>query len=110
MCYFDSSLVLSAASHGEEMAQQLRDTDSGTIAPIVPLSLLIVASFMFAIYWRYRHRIHGIIGTLTGTYEPEKPPSLSELEMVDLRDPFVSESKHVKTFCVDDQIDYIYAN
>ena len=92
------------------MAQQLRHTESGTIAPIVTMSLLIIASIMFAIYWRYRVKIHGIIGTLTGTYEPEKPPSLSELEMVELRDPFVSNSKHVKTFCVDDQIDYIYAN
>ena len=99
VCQFDPELVFSPQRDQKAMKET-----SGTIVPIVTISLLIFLTGILGILWMFRHRIRKYFRNQNDRKTPaaEKQPSLSELELMEITDPFMSRCKNVKTFSVHD--------
>ena len=101
VCQFDPELVLSPE---RDKREPLKKT-AGTIAPIVTISLLILFTAIVVFLWMFRHKLGKFCSNKKSKTpaEMEKQPSLSELEMMELTDPFMSRCQNVKTFSVLDR-------
>ena len=98
-CVFDPDSLLQ---------EEVEDNDTrtgGTLAPIITIVILMLSTVIGIIMMYFRKHIQQQIEKITKKKpREEREPSMSELEVMEL-DPFSSESRHIKTFSVRNEIE-----
>jgi len=96
-CQFDPELVI------PQPRTEVRRS-SGTLAPILTISLLLLGTAFGVVIRKYRAEMIKNLCKLCKSQNPGpdhgKPPSMSDLEMMEARDPFITKCNNVKTFAV----------
>ena len=117
-CQFDPELVI------PQPRTEVRRT-SGTLAPILTISLLLLGTavglvirsglaghsvrhYQHSVFRKYRDVIIKNLCSLdTRNPDPGHTPSMSDLEMMEARDPFMTKCDNVKTFSVAERDNFI---
>ena len=96
-CSFDPDLLRQAQVQDKKYENV---ENSGTIAPILTISLLILGTLVMFVYWMSTDKMTKYLSCFMKSKSKPKEPGISELEMMETTDPFMSNYSNIKTFSV----------